>query len=465
MDSESGARDKLNSIPIFVAVLVTSLACGAAAQSVGSGRPAALDAEWVGAGVPFYNIDMATAKNGAVPPGVTALARDIFTSDDFYADRALWQDPRYFRCNSPVALDSQWGDYSSGPRYILDDPAQGAWGNCAVDYARENLVSPYAFTTAQAHYAALLDEARAHGGPSRYDRAHMPPDWEGRYTRTINIVFEATEARERAQLQAELGEPPQWVMGMHNQVPTILSLLTPEYAQRLVQQLYHQAHNHAAQWSLMYCRPEGLMRWWSGPGGPGALDVTVSATRVQFLGGSGNAIRNVHIDRNFDLSGVVPRLGADVPQWMGETIGFWTGDALVTWTSNVQGWFTHSSWEYSNKLQIIEIWSPRLADDGHLLGLEHEAVFYDSDALVQPIRSLSFYPRVGAFNDVPPNNLTYCKQMIFPVEGRGVPVTPGTVVQYEVEDLYGRPWAKMWERYFEQGMQRQGNDEDIFDFE
>ena len=101
------------------------------------------------------------------------------------------------------------------------------------------------------------------------------------------------------------------------------------------------------------------MRWWSGPGGPGSLDVTVTPTRVQFLGGSGNAIRNVHVGRDFDLSGAVPRLGADVPQWMGETVGFWDGDALITWTSNIQGWFTHSSWEYSSKLQTIEIFTPR----------------------------------------------------------------------------------------------------------
>ncbi len=72
-------------------------------------------AEWVGAGVPFYNFDRAAAKDGAAPEGITPLARDIFTSDDFYVDRELWRDPRYFRCNSTLGLDSQWGDYSSGP--------------------------------------------------------------------------------------------------------------------------------------------------------------------------------------------------------------------------------------------------------------------------------------------------------------------------------------------------------------
>lgn len=280
------------------------------------------DAGWVGAGVPFYNIDAASATGGAAPAGIEPLARDIFTSEDFYLDRELWLDRRYFRCNSTIALDSQWGDYSSAPKYLEDDPASGAWGNCDIDYAREHIVSPYRFATARAHFEALSAETRASGGPTQYSRQQPPPDWDGRYTRNLNIVFGQMQAGQAPVVPPDFNEPPQWIIGYHNQVPTILSLLTPDYQQRLVQQLYHQAHDHAAQWSLMFCRPEGFMRWWSGPGGPGSLDVTVSPTRVQFLGGSGNAIRNVHVGREFDHSGPVPRLGADVPQWMGETIGF-----------------------------------------------------------------------------------------------------------------------------------------------
>ena len=329
--------------------------------SVGRGWPMEAQSDFVGAGVPFINLDKATARGGAVPPEVQPLSPDIFTTDDFYRDRELWNDPRYFRCNSTLALDSQWGDYSSGPRYIENDPATGAWGHCDVDYARKNLVSPYPFRTAQEHYAAMLAEVRARGGPTKYSRDHLPPDWDGRYTVSVSLLFALKSEGKEPVLPPEYHEPPQWIIGFHNQIPTILSLLTPEYQQRLVQQLYHQAHNHAAQWSLMYCRPEGYMRWWSGPGGPGSLDISVTPARVQFLGGSGNAIHNVHIGREFDLSGEVPRLGAAVPRWMGETIGFWDDDALITWTSNIQGWFTHSSWEYSNKLQTMEIWTPRKA--------------------------------------------------------------------------------------------------------
>ncbi|MGZ9811434.1 hypothetical protein ACXN5S_13305 [Pseudoroseicyclus sp. H15] len=433
-------------------------------ESVGRGWPMAEEGEFVGAGVPFYNLDEATARDGASPDGIEPLERDIFTSDDFYADRELWSDPRYFRCNSPIALDSQWGDYSSAPKYVDGDPSVGAWGHCDRDYARENIVSPYPFTTAAEHYAALMEETEAAGGPTEYSRDNPAPDWNGRYTRNVNVIFGQMRAGEEPNLPEEFHQPPQWVIGWYNQVPTVLSVLTEEYQTRLVQQLYHQSHNHAAQWSLMFCRPEGFMRWWSGPGGPGNLDIMVMPERVQFLGGSGNAIRNVHIGRDFDTSGDVPRLGADVPQWMGETVGFWDDDALIMWTSNIQGWFTHSSWEYSNKLQTIEIWTPREADDGRLIGLEHETVFYDEDGLVEPIRQVRFFSRVGDFNDVPPNNLTFCNQTIFPVEGRGTQVSPGQVIEYRVEDLFGRPWAAIWEEYFEDGMERPEG-EALFGFE
>jgi hypothetical protein len=46
---------------------------------------------------------------------------------------------------------------------------------------------------------------------------------------------------------------------------------------------------------------------------------------VQILSSSsGNFLTHVHVGREFDKSGTVPRLGADVPRWYGETIsGVW----------------------------------------------------------------------------------------------------------------------------------------------
>ena len=76
----------------------------------------------------------------------------------------------------------------------------------------------------------------------------------------------------------------------------------------------------------------------------------------------------------------MPRLGPDVPQWFGETIGFWDGDALITWTSNIQGWISHGGFEFSNKLQSIEIYTPRKDASGALVGIKQEIVLYDEES-------------------------------------------------------------------------------------
>jgi len=72
-------------------------------------------------------IEIGSAWNGEVPKGIRALPVDLFTSKDFYQDQALWKDPRYFRCNSPVALESQRG--ANGPKLVVNnDPKTAAWG-------------------------------------------------------------------------------------------------------------------------------------------------------------------------------------------------------------------------------------------------------------------------------------------------------------------------------------------------
>ena len=382
------------------------------------------------------------ARNGATPEGIEALAVDLFTTTDFYQDRALWSDPRYFRCNSSAALE----DFRDEDGLIGDKPPAAApWGYCDRDYPRESIVSPYPFLTAQEHYAALLEETRGRGGPTQHTYATVPGEWTGRYQHPA-----------RADNQY-------WIRMRHVQIPTVLSLLTPEYQQRMVQEAYHHGHSNAPQWPSQYCWPEGFLRRWH----ESALweqSILVTPNLVQIEGGvARNFITNIHIGREFNMDGPVPRLGADVPRWYGETIGFWDGDSLITWTSNIQGWSSHAAFEFSNRMQTIEIYTPNRDESGNFLGLNHESVLYDPEALVEPVRIIRNITRQSGFEEGDPQPFIECVQSIFPISGIGTPVSPGTVIEYEVPDMYGRPWATLWEQYHEQGMQKP-TVEDIFKF-
>jgi len=136
---------------------------------------------FVGAGIPEGNTPIFAARDGAVPAGVEPLTHDIFTTTDFYRDRELWSDPRYYRCNSPVGLEQIWGAYEV-PLIGDNPPRSAAWGFCDRDYPRAEIVSPYGFKAAKDHYAALLQETRGKNGPTAYSQATLP-DWNGRYRR------------------------------------------------------------------------------------------------------------------------------------------------------------------------------------------------------------------------------------------------------------------------------------------
>jgi hypothetical protein len=388
---------------------------------------------YTGAGVPPDALPIFAARDGATPSGVEPLPVDIFSTTDFYKDRDLWSDRRYYRCNSAVGLEQIWGAYEVP--LIGDAPPQtAAWGFCDRDYPRGEIVSPYAFATAKEHYAALLAATRVKGGPMVYTQATLP-DWNGNYRR-------------------QNAKTASWFQGAILQVPTYLSLLTPEYQRRFVQQMYHYSGSNAAQWPGAYCWPEGFMRRFAQYGGARVNFVMTPELILDMRIAAKTLITQIHIGSEFNEDGVVPRLGPDVPQWLGDTVGFWDGEALITWTSNIQGWISHGAAEFSSKMQSIEIYTPRKDASGKLIGLKQEVVLYDPEAYVEPVRIVHYLDKLHELNEGDPFVIIECIPQSFPIDGHATPMTPGATFPYTVPDTYGRPWAQIWERYHEQGMER-----------
>jgi hypothetical protein len=353
------------------------------------------------------------------PAGMQALPIDLFTSKNFYKDQALWLDKRYFRCNTPRQITDIWTSHRIGDK----PPTSASWGDCNEDYPREQIVSPYPYKTAKEHYEALMAAAKAKGGPTVYTKATIP-DWDGWYNRDNSYAN------------------TQWIWGTVNQVPTILSLLTPEYQKRMVQMNYHEGVDNAPQWEASFCYPEGFLRWWAQASQGGNFQLTMNPYQVQFLSGiAANFLRQVLIGKEHVQK---------VPQWYGETVGFWDGTTLVTWTADVQGWtLSHSMNEFSNKMETVETYAP-IMENGKFAGLAHEAVFYDPEAFVQPLHTTMRFNRQAGL-DNPTRRFTYieCLSNLRNVNGRPTQLTASHGERFI--DYYGRPWAQNWEKYFEAG--------------
>ena len=139
----------------------------------------------------------------------------------------------------------------------------------------------------------------------------------------------------------------------------------------------------------------------------------------------------------------------EVPQWYGESVGFWNGNQLVVWTANVQSWtLSHSMFEYSNELEVIETFTP--AENG---GLVVEATFYDPEAFVRPLRIVTPWNRTGGIDDTERRyTFVECRVQSTIVNGPDGRPTQLTFGDEGYIDYFGRPWAQNWEEHFEQGL-------------
>jgi hypothetical protein len=284
-----------------------------------------------------------------------------------------------------------------------------------------------------------MAQAKAHGGPTVYTKA-TTPDWDGFYIRDPN----GTDSPGFTGPDRMVGGPgrgERWQWGGIEQASTVVSLLTPEYQKRYVQMLYHETVNNSKQWNASICLPEGFIRWWANASRGANFELSITPTRVEFLSGiAANFLREVHIGAQHVQK---------VPQWYGETVGFWDGETLITWTADIQGWAQHTMFEFSNRMETVETFKPIYGADHKLIALEHEAVWYDPEAFVQPLRVKDRFLQRAPAGD-PQARYTFIECLSNIKNVNGVPKQLNKS-DPNFTDYYGRPWAQNWEQWFEQG--------------
>ena len=92
-------------------------------------------------------------------------------------------------------------------------------------------------------------------------------------------------------------------------------------------------------------------------------------------------------------------------------------------------------------------------------------MLYDDEALVDPVRIVENWNKAGDLNQGDPFEILECVPAAYPVKGVATPKLPGQTFEYTVPDMFARPWAKIWEQYYEQGMKNPEPPDDLFNFD
>jgi hypothetical protein len=187
---------------------------------------------------------------------------------------------------------------------------------------------PCGYESAEAHYNALLEEAKKRGGPTRHTFATLP-DWSGHWGSENNT--------------GELA-----IVGRNSTTEGMAVRLKPEARKVFEHDAKMWQEDHAID-PISFCLPPNFPRWFSEYG---YREQYLTPDKVLLGSEMVNEFRRVFTDGR-------PHPSDEwmTHEWLGYSIGFWDGDILTIWTKGIkEGVLQRNMPRQSDNIEVVERW-------------------------------------------------------------------------------------------------------------
>lgn len=187
---------------------------------------------------------------------------------------------------------------------------------------------PCGYPSAEAHYNALLEDARRRGGPTRHTLASLP-DWSGHWG-TENSTGELA------------------IVGINSTAEGMAVRLELQARETFLHDKRMWDEGHAID-PISFCLPPNFPRWFTEYG---FREHFLTPDKALLGGEMVNEFRRVFTDGR-------PHPSEEwmTEEWLGYSIGFWDGDILTVWTKGLkEGILQRNMPRQSSRMQVVERW-------------------------------------------------------------------------------------------------------------
>lgn len=221
-------------------------------------------------------------------------------------------------------LSEQYPDLGTSQSISADMEFKTVWGSFELPGG------PCGYDSAEAHYNALLEEARADGGPTEHTLESLP-DWSGSWG-TDNATGEVA------------------IVGRNSTREGMAARLKPEAREVFMRDSQMWLDDHAID-PISFCLQPNFPRWFTEYG---YREQFLTPDRSVFYSQMVNQLRHVYTDGR-------PHPSEDwmnpAGEWLGYSIGFWDEDVLTIWTKGIKpGILQRNMPRTTEGIETIERW-------------------------------------------------------------------------------------------------------------